>query len=203
MARSTPPNAPSLPAYLGFQVLGLSAFFILLIPTVIYHTVLHLIPSKRPYPTWTLQRSIFISVLRLHLRCTTKFCLPRPKGKKDWKPDALVQRIVGHGTVTRCVAVPPVPTEWVQGVAAVGKGIVSPVEIPGFWTSENGACGQGDEPAKHGEKVLLYIPGGYVLLFVKSVYRLFNRNQVMGYGASHGNPIPVSILYCVPLSRSL
>jgi hypothetical protein len=175
------PNAP--PAYLYFihQTCGLLAFSVLIFPTLILHTVLHFIPSKRPYPTWSLARGLSIASGRLYLACVMRFSLPRPQGKKDWQNKTIIQKIVGSGIETQCIRIPPAPFKWITGVALVGKDIVHPAEVPGFITFEkNGKWNEGNEPAKPGEKVIMYIAGGYVVLSFKTKSSSLNINSDHG-----------------------
>lgn len=157
------PNAPSTFAYLFYQTVGLLVFTILLPPTLLYRTICHVVPSQRPYPTWSLRRDLAVAAGRLYLAWTVRFCLPRPEKKKAWKRSPLIERVVGRGTGTTVVEIPPVNDEWITGVAASGEGEVKREKVPGFWTFERGGrWTEGSEHATPAEKVIMYIAGGYV-----------------------------------------
>jgi hypothetical protein len=92
----TPPNAPSLAAYLVYKTVGLVVFTALLPIILIYRVLRHLVPSLRPFPTWSLQRDLAIAGGRLYLSWTHRFSLPRPEGKAAWQPQKLVHRLIGQ-----------------------------------------------------------------------------------------------------------
>jgi hypothetical protein len=59
------------------------------------------------------------------------------------------------------VKIPPAQSKHLMGTLAVANDIVKPENVPGFWTYETSAgFTKGDDPARPGEKVLLYIAGG-------------------------------------------
>jgi hypothetical protein len=153
------PNAPGLLPFVLYQIAGLLAFAVLLPPNLLYRTLLHLVPSARPYPTWSLRRDLAIAGGRLYLACTKRFSLPRPEGKKAWQTSPLIERVVAPGTTTRMVEIPPVGDEWVVGVAAVAGEVVKREKVPGFWTVEKDWKGV-DASALPREKVIMYIAGG-------------------------------------------
>lgn len=162
------PNAPGILPYLLYQTIGLIAFTVLLPPTLLYRTVCHFVPGKRPHPSWSLSRDLALGAGRLYLAWTVRFCLPRPEGKKAWKRSPLIEKVVGRGTTTKVVEIPPVSNEWITSVAAAGKGWVKREKVPGFWTFESeGHWTQGGEQATHGEKVIMYIAGGYVYCVIR------------------------------------
>ena len=159
---ATIPNAPSLPAHLLHQTLGLLAFTLAFLPVLLYRTLTHFIPHTRPHPSWTLRRSLAVSLGRPYLACTSYLSLPRDPGQNAWKPDDLVHRLVGKGTRVKAVRVPGVSEEWVVSVATAGGGVVGPVDVPCFWTVREGGAvwKEGDEPAGEGERVVMYVNGG-------------------------------------------
>jgi hypothetical protein len=160
---ATIPNAPSLPAHILHQTIGLFFFTLALLPVLAYRTITHFIPRTRPHRSWAFRRSIAIAFGRLYLACTTYLSLPRDPGPSAWKPDNLVRRLVGKGTRVKAVRVQGVNDEWVVSIAKAGGGAVVPVEVPCFWTVCEGGVGKdGDEPAGEGERVIMYVNGGYV-----------------------------------------
>ena len=165
MAQSKEPkvhNAPSLPAYAAYQALGYIIFLALLPPVLVYRSLLHIHPATRPYPTWSYRRDIAIAFGGLYLACTTYFCLPRPPGKQAWQEDALLRKQLGESLHVEVVGIPPLPEEWVVGIAGAGNGEVTPEAIPGFWTfsPEQQDIQCGEERAREGERVVLYVAGG-------------------------------------------
>jgi hypothetical protein len=63
------------------------------------------------------------------------------------------------------VTIPPVDSRYLSGFLAVGEGIVKPEHIPGFWTYETSSgISKGKYEARPGEKVIMYISGGYVFI---------------------------------------
>ncbi|KAI0090677.1 Alpha/Beta hydrolase protein [Irpex rosettiformis] len=158
---STIPNAPSLPVHILHQFIGLVAFGICFIPVVVYRTLTWIIPATRPHRSWTLRRSVAVSVGRLYLACTTYLSLPREPGAGMWKPDGLVHRLTGRRTKVKAVVVPPVKDEWIVSIAKAGDEYVGPVKVSCFWTFvEGGVWMEGDENAAPGEKVIMYVNGG-------------------------------------------
>lgn len=193
---AAPPNSPPLILYILYQFLAYFAFALLLIPTILYRSVLHLHPATRPYPTWSLRRDLAVACGRLFLACTTFLSLPRPPAGKAWREDALVRRRVGGETAVKAVTVPPVPDAWIVGAARVGEDCVRPVDVPCFWTfSPAQGLMEGDERASAGERVVLYVAGGCVLrqymiyLFYFSLAH--HRSWVMGHPQS--TPFPYKI----------
>ncbi len=84
-----------------------------------------------------------------------------------WKPDDLVHRLAGKGTKVKPVTAPPVKDDWIVSIAKVGDKFVKPVEVPCFWTyPKDGLWKEGDEQAEPGEKVIMYVNGGYVVSVV-------------------------------------
>ncbi|KAI0343494.1 alpha/beta-hydrolase [Trametopsis cervina] len=155
------PNAPSLPAHIFNQTLGFLVFFTLLLPVILYRTVLHISPKTRPHPSWTLRRSLAIAIGRLYLTCTTYLSLPREPGGSEWKTDDLVHRLAGKGTKVKMVRAPPVGEDWIISIATAGSGVVQAVDVPCFWTFvKDGKWEEGDERAEEGEKVIMYVNGG-------------------------------------------
>ena len=164
---SKAPNTPSLPAYAAFQALGYTVFLLLILPLLLYRTLLHLHPATRPHPAWSYRRDIAIAFGGLYLACTTYFCLPRPPGKQAWQEDALLRKQLGESLHVEVVGIPPLPEEWVVGIAAEGGAEVVPESVPGFWTfgpAQNIQCGE--ERAREGERVVLYVAGGYVMVIL-------------------------------------
>ena len=107
-----------------------------------------------------------------------------------WKPDDLVHRLTGRGTKVKAVSAPPVKDEWLISIAKVGEDYVKPVEVPCFWTFVNdGVWTEGDEGAEPGEKVIMYVNGGYVILidYMSSRanrHNVFYSSWVMGHPQS-------------------
>lgn len=154
------PNAPSAPAFFFYKLVGLVIFSVFLPPFLLYRTLRHIMPGLRPHPSWSLSRDLGIGAGRLYLSWSERFSLPRPDSKQ-WKNKPLIEKLIGQETQVKCIRIPPVPGQWITGVAAVGKGIVEPVEVPGFITYEtNGKAPKGDELAHPTEKVILYVAGG-------------------------------------------
>ena len=157
------PNSPSLARYAGYQALGFTALVVLTVPTLVYRSFRHLRPAWRPYPTWSYRRDMAVAFGRLYLACTTYFCLPRPPAEKAWQEDALIRKQVGEGTQVLTVEVPPIAGEWLVGIATSGRGSVYPAAVPCFWTFHPELnIAQGDERARDGERVVLYVAGGSV-----------------------------------------
>lgn len=176
---STIPSAPSLPAHILNQTLGLIAFGICFIPVLVFRTLTWFIPSARPYRTWSLRRTLAVSIGRLYLACTTYLSLPREPGANIRKPDDLIHRFVGRGTKVKAVSAPPVKDEWLISIAKVGGDYVKPVEVPCFWTFvKGGVWVDGDERAGPGEKVIMYVNGGYVTFIDAVAYRANDENVV-------------------------
>lgn len=186
------PNAPGALPYLLYQTVGLSVFAILLVPTLLYRTVCHYVPGQRPHPTWSLRRDLALAAGRLYLSWSERFSLPRSEGKKAWKRSPLIERVVGRGTTTTVVKIPLASEEWIHGIASAGQGIVKLENVPGFWTFEQGGgWKEGSERAAPGEKVIMYIAGGCVLLRLSSaIYVQPPRDRSWVMGHPMGTPFP-------------
>lgn len=155
------PNAPPLFLHILYQTAGLVAFFIAVVPVLLFRTVLHVFPRTRPHPKWSLRRDLAVAIGRLYLACSTYFALPRPHGKKAWKVDPTMHKRTGKGTKVKMVEVPPVGQDWIVGVAQVGEGLVNPEPVACFWTfCPTETLVQGDEKAQESERVILYVAGG-------------------------------------------
>lgn len=161
------PNAPSLPAHIFNQTIAFIAFGLGFIPVLVYRTITWIIPATRPHPRWTLRRTLAVAIGRLYLMCSTYLSLPREPGAKMWQPDDLVHRLAGQGTKVKPVTASPVKDDWIVSIAKVGDKFVKPVEVPCFWTyPKDGVWKEGDEQAEPGEKVIMYVNGGYVVSVV-------------------------------------
>lgn len=155
------PNAPPLYLFVAYQALGYLAFALAILPALLVRLILHISPKTRPYPTWSLRRDLAVAGGRLYMLCTTYPSLPRPPGHKAWQSDPVVQKASGHGTKVKLVEVPPAKEAWITGVASAGEEFVSPEPVPCFWTfcPQEGVA-MGDEAAREGERVIMYIAGG-------------------------------------------
>lgn len=161
--QASPPNAPSLGVHIVKQTAGFLLFFLLLLPVVLFRATLHIFPRTRPHPSWSLRRSLAIAVGRLYLTCTTYLSLPRDPGAKSWKADDRVHKFAGKGTKVKTVLAPSLGDEWIVGVAREGKGYVCTEPVPCFWTFvPSDVWREGNEVAAPGEKVVMYVNGGYV-----------------------------------------
>ena len=182
------PNAPPLYQYVFYQGLGLFVFALAILPVLLVRAVLHISPGTRPYPTWSLRRSLAIAGGRLYLACTTYASLPRPHGVKAWRPDHNVHKATGHGTKVKAIRVPPASVEWITGVAKVGQDIVNPEPVACFWTfCPSKDISEGDERAGSGERVIMYVAGGYVLYEIyccNEADKVRIRSWVMGHPQS-------------------
>ncbi|GJE97300.1 alpha/beta hydrolase [Phanerochaete sordida] len=155
------PDAPPLYLFVIYQTLAYLVFALAIIPVLLYRLVFHILPSTRPYPTWSLRRDLAVAGGRLYMVCTTYPCLPRPPGHKAWQSDPIVQKTAGPHTKVKLVEVPPAEEEWMTGIANVAKGVVCPVPVPCFWTfcPREGLL-KGDEDAPPDERVIFYVAGG-------------------------------------------
>lgn len=155
------PNAPPLFLHILQQTAGLTCFLFIVVPVLLFRTVLHIFPRARPHPKWSLRRDLTVAIGRLYLACSTYFALPQPHGTKAWKADTMMHKRTGKGTKVKAVEVPPVGQNWIVGVAQVGRVFVKPVPVACFWTfCPNEGLVQGDEKAQKSERVILYVAGG-------------------------------------------
>ncbi|TFK56170.1 alpha/beta-hydrolase [Heliocybe sulcata] len=163
-----PPNAPSLPVHIFWATVRIVLFIILIIPSVPLTLVSHFVCP--PHPSWSLRRHLVISSARLYYRWSYRWSLPRPEGKQAWKGRGFIWWISGRsrgGTKVVEVklgkerALPFKNLVW-NATKPVDEGKVTIEDVPGFWTApdEGGWWERGDEPAKKGEKVLVYLAGG-------------------------------------------
>lgn len=93
----------------------------------------------------------------------------------------MVHKLTGKGTKVKMVVVSSIGEKWIISIAKAGEGIVHPEPVPCFWTfCPSDTLYEGDEHAEPGEKVILYVNGGYVL--AKSSSRCSDATASSGRG---------------------
>jgi hypothetical protein len=93
-----PPSIPDAPSYLSYvlyQAVAITIFATFLPFVLVYRTLRHLVPSLRPYPTWSVQRDLALAAGRLYMNWSTRFCLPAAPGKESWSPHKFIHRMIG------------------------------------------------------------------------------------------------------------
>lgn len=152
LAKSTPPA----PIYRIVSLLSLTAFIVSIPILIPYITFKHYLLGP-PVSWMTLHSHIVSRLIKHYFRLNFSFFLP-PVDKKEWINKPTYAFKARKGTEVEMVTLSPVPDEMRTGIAICER--IKTIKRPGFWVTPQASLGRGDEPAKDGEKVILYIHGG-------------------------------------------
>ena len=153
--------------------------FALLLPWLVIRRTIKYHTHGPPHPAWGLLLDLICSSSRLYFALAQRHmrdafleadvqapsvpdaAASAPQFRDDaWHPKPRVQRLAGVGTRVDPVRLRGVSDEWRRGVARVGAPAVCAVDVPAFWVVREEADLALDAPAREGEKVVMYLPGG-------------------------------------------
>jgi hypothetical protein len=150
-------NTPSLPTRFILRLYGYILLALSLIILFPYYTLYHY--TFGPYLSWMPLTSLLLTRCIKFVGAHLRTHLPKVDPQEWVIPDVPYMSILGDRPV-EMVRLPPIDEGYRQGFAVCER--VEAVERPGFMITPPSARGQGQEEAKDGERVVLYLHGGYV-----------------------------------------
>ncbi|KAH9920958.1 Alpha/Beta hydrolase protein [Fomitopsis serialis] len=153
--------------------------FALILPWLVIRRTVKYHAHGPPHPAWGLFLDLVCSSARLYFSLAQRHMREvileddiqapptpgddTPQFNEDaWRPKPYAHKFAGVGTRVEPVRLRAVADEWRRGVALVGAPFVRAVDVPGFWVvrDSEGSDVPAESPARDGEKVIMYLPGG-------------------------------------------
>ncbi|KAH9834165.1 uncharacterized protein C8Q71DRAFT_725354 [Rhodofomes roseus] len=152
-------------------------YFALLLPWLVIRRTIKYHVHGPPHPAWGLDLDLVCSSARLYFSLAQRHMrevileadVQAPPAPDDstpqfiedaWRLKRRAHQFAGVGTRVEPVRLRGVADEWRRGVALVGAPAVRAVDVPGFWVVGAESDVQPEGPARNGERVIMYLPGG-------------------------------------------